>query len=87
MGKISSVEDVVLQHEEDVEHDGEETEAELSRVPKDGGPVIVVVADQDHLDDAERAASEVKKDVSNAPAHSALSPYMQFLVQIQSCGF
>ena len=84
MRLVAAVEDVVLQHEEDVEHDGEETEAELGRVPKDGGPVIVVVADQDHLDDAERAASEVKKDVSNAPAHSALSPYMQFLVQIQS---
>lgn len=49
MGKISSVEDVVLEHEEDVKEDGEEAETELGRVAKDARPVVVVVSDQDHL--------------------------------------
>ena len=49
MGKISSVEDIVLEHEEDIEEDGEEAETELGRVAKDARPVVVVVSDQDHL--------------------------------------
>ena len=52
MGKISSVEDVMLEHEENVEEDGEEAEAELGRVAKDARPVVVVVSDQDHLQEA-----------------------------------
>ena len=49
MWKISSVEDVVLQHEEDVEEDREEAETKLGRIAKDARPVVVVVSDQDHL--------------------------------------
>ena len=49
MGKISSVEDIVLEHEKDVEEDGEEAETELGRVAKDARPVVVVVGDQAHL--------------------------------------
>ena len=87
MGKISSVEDVVLEHEEDVKEDGEEAETELGRVAKDARPVVVVVSDQDHLqggievfehkhhdhdlNDGETSASEVEEYISNAPAHSA----------------
>ena len=47
--KISSVEDIVLKHEEDVKEDGEEAEAELGWIAKDARPVVVVVSDQDHL--------------------------------------
>ena len=49
MWEISSVEDVVLEHEEDVKEDGEEAETKFGRVAKDARPVIVVVSDQDHL--------------------------------------
>ena len=49
MGQIPSVEDIVLEHEEDVKEDGEKAEAKLGRVAKDARPVIVVVSDQDHL--------------------------------------
>ena len=87
MWKISSVEDVVLQHEEDVKEDGEEAETKLGRIPKDARPVVVVVSDQDHLqggivvfdhqhhdhdlNDGETSASEVEEYISNAPADSA----------------
>jgi len=30
----------VLNHDEDIENDGEETESEFSRVPEDRGPVV-----------------------------------------------
>ena len=87
MGEISSIEDVVLEHEEDVKEDGEETETKLGRVAKDARPVVVVVSDQDHLqggivvfdhqhhdhdlNDGETSASEVEEYISNAPADSA----------------
>jgi len=71
MGEISSIEDVVLEHEEDVKEDGEETETKLGRVAKDARPVVVVVSDQDHLNDGETSASEVEEYISNTPADSA----------------
>ena len=49
MGEVAPVEDVVLQHEEDVEKDGEEAEAELGGVAEDAAPVVVVVGNQHHL--------------------------------------
>ena len=49
MRKVASVEDVVLQHEEDVEEHGEETETELGGIAEDARPVVVVVRNQDHL--------------------------------------
>ena len=49
MGKVASVEDVVLQHEEDVEEHGEETETKLGGIAEDARPVVVVVRNQDHL--------------------------------------
>jgi hypothetical protein len=64
----------VLHHEQDVKQDGDEAQAELGKVPKDGIPVIVVVADEKHLDHREDAAREVQKDVPDAPAHRALTP-------------
>ena len=49
MGKVASVEDVVLQHEEDVEEHREETKTELGGIAEDARPVVVVVCNQDHL--------------------------------------
>ena len=43
---VAPVQQVVLHDEQNVEEDGEGTEAELGRVPEDGAPVVVVVADQ-----------------------------------------
>ena len=37
---VASVEDVMLHHEEDVEEDGEEAEAELGRVAEYRAPVV-----------------------------------------------
>ena len=47
------VPDVVLQHEEQVEADGEDAEAQLGQVPSDGGPVAGVERDHDHLGNAQ----------------------------------
>ncbi len=74
MGRVAAVEPVVLHHEQDVKQDGDEAQAELGKVPKDGIPVIVVVADEKHLDHGEDAAREVQEDVPDAPAHRALTP-------------
>ena len=63
----------MLIHEEDVEEDGEEAEAELGGVAKDGAPVVVVVGDDEHLGDAEETAGEVEHDVADAPADGALA--------------
>ena len=62
----------MLVHEEDVEEDGEETEAKLGGIAKDGAPVVVVIGDDEHLADAEETASEVEHDVADAPADGAL---------------
>ena len=61
----------MLVHEEDVEENGEEAEAELGGVAKDGAPVVVVVGDDEHLADAEEPAGEVEHDVADAPADGA----------------
>ena len=59
MREVASVEDVVLQHEEDVEEHGEETEAKLGGIAEDARPVVVVVRDQDHL----------QRELDNIPHH------------------
>ena len=59
MGKVASVEDVVLQHEEDVEEHGEETETKLGGIAEDARPVVVVVRNQDHL----------QRELDNIPHH------------------
>ena len=59
MGKVASVEDVVLQHEEDVEEHGEETETKLGGIAEDARPVVVVVRNQDHL----------QQELDNIPHH------------------
>ena len=43
----------MLQHEEQVEADGEDAEAQLGQVPSDGGPVAGVERDHDHLGNAQ----------------------------------
>lgn len=72
MGHVAPVQPVVLRDEQDVEQDGEEAETELGRVPEDGSPVVVVVADEEHLEDGERPAGEVEEDVTDTPANSTL---------------
>ena len=59
MRKVAPVEDVVLQHEEDVEEDGEETETKLGGIAEDARPVVVVVRNQDHL----------QRELDNFPHH------------------
>ena len=59
MRKVASVEDVVLQHEEDVEEHGEETETKLGGIAEDARPVVVVVRNQDHL----------QRELDNHPHH------------------
>ena len=74
MWEIASVEHIVLEHEENVEYDREEPEPKLGGVPKQAVPVIIVVGDEEHLEHAEAASSEVQEDVANTPANSALPP-------------
>lgn len=73
MWQVPPVEDVMLEHEEDVEQDGEQSEAELGGVAEEGAPVVVVVGDEDHLEDAEGASGEVEEDVANAPTNGTLA--------------
>ena len=49
MRGVAPVKDVVLQHEEDIEHDGEESKPELGGVAEQRVPVVIVVGDQEHL--------------------------------------
>ena len=72
MRKVSSVEDIVLQHEEDVKDNREETQPKLGGVTKQRTPVIIVVSYEEHLHHAECATCEVKQDIANAPTHCAL---------------
>jgi len=74
MRKVAPIQTVVLHHEQNVKQDGEEAESKLCRVPKDGTPVVVVVADEEHLQDGEGATREVEEDVADAPADRALPP-------------
>jgi len=69
----SSVENVMLEHEENVEEDGEEAEAEFCRVTEDRTPIIVVVRDDEHLSHTESSSGEVKQDVPDAPAGGRLA--------------
>ena len=65
---VPPVQNVMLDHEEDVENHREQTQAKLGGVAEDGAPVVVVVREDEHLRDGQSAASEVQKDVANAPA-------------------
>lgn len=49
----------MLQHEEYIEDQAEETETELGGITEEGDPVVVVVCDEGHLQDGEGAAHEV----------------------------
>ena len=74
VGHVAPVQPVVLHHEQHVKQNGKQAQAELGRVPEDGSPVVVVVADEKHLEDGEGAAREVEEDVTDAPAHCTLAP-------------
>ena len=71
VGDVPSVEDVVLEHEENIEGNGEKSQPELCWVPEQRPPVVIVVSYQEHLEHAEGAAREVQEDVPNAPPDSA----------------
>ena len=73
VGRIAAVQPVVLHHEGHVKQDRDEAQAELGEIPENGVPVVVVVADEKHLDHGEDAAGEVQQDVANAPAHGAFA--------------
>ena len=74
MGQVTPIEHIMLKHEEHVEDDGEEPQSELSGVPKEAAPVVVVVGDEEHLQHAQAASGEVQQDVADAPAHCTLPP-------------
>ena len=73
MWEVASVEHIVLEHEENVKDDREEAQTKLGGVSEQAAPVVIVVGDEEHLEHAEAAASEVKQDVANTPANSALT--------------
>ena len=72
--QVPTVQPVMLYNEKDVKQNGKESQSELGGVTEYRAPVVVVDADEEHLEDGEGSACEVKKNVSNAPAYCALSP-------------
>ena len=52
MWDVSSVEDVVLEHEKYIKSYREEPQTELCRVSEERAPIIIVVRDQEHLEHA-----------------------------------
>ena len=78
--EVSSVEHIVLEHEENVKYDREEAQTELGGVSEQTAPVVIVVGDEKHLEHAEAAACEVQQDVANTPAHSALSSVKEWML-------
>ena len=63
----------MLNHEQNIKHDAENSQSQLGRVSQHGPKVVVVDADEDHLEDGEPAPCEVKQDAFNAPAICTLS--------------
>ena len=64
----------MLNNKQNIKQDWEETKSELGRVPKDGIPVIVIIADENHLEDGESSTGEIQQDVTNTPANCTLTP-------------
>jgi len=71
--QVASVQPVVLHNKQDIKENGEETQTKLCGVPEDGTPVVVVDADEEHLEDGKGAPGEVQQDVADAPANCTLS--------------
>ena len=65
MRLVPPVEHVVLEHEEDVEKDGEEAKTELGGVAKDAAPVVIVVGDQHHLENKKAVKTESLEAVTD----------------------
>ena len=80
MRHVASVEDIVLEHEEDIKHNREESQTKLGWITKQSSPVIIVVSYQKHLNHAQSSSCEVQQDVANAPTNSALPPRKYFQV-------
>ena len=69
MRLVAAVEDVVLQHEEDIEHDGEESQPELGGVAEQRVPVVIVVGDQEHLHHTQHCTVDWGNDIRDLPCH------------------
>lgn len=67
-----SVQNEVLKQEDDVEEDGDESDAELGEVAEETDPVGIVVGEQQHLEDAEGAAAQVEQHAADRPADRRL---------------
>lgn len=72
-GWCLSVEDIVLQQEQYIEHDGHRAQPELGEVEEDAHPVVVVEGVQEHLEDGQQATRRVEEDVADAPADGGLA--------------
>ena len=66
----------MLDNEEYIKQYWEKAKPKLGWISKDGAPIVVVITDEDHLQDGEGAPGKVQQDVTDAPAHGALSPEM-----------
>ena len=73
MRDVSSVEDVVLEHEKYIKSYREESQTELGRVSEQRAPIIIVVRDQEHLEHAECSSCEVEEDVPDTPTNGTFS--------------
>lgn len=69
---LAPVDDVVLNHEQHVKEDANLAEAKLDGVGRDAAPVVLQVAVNRLLGDAEHAARNVQQDLVNRPALGAL---------------
>eukprot|EP00754_Rhynchopus_humris_P036354 Rhum_TRINITY_DN18496_c0_g1::Rhum_TRINITY_DN18496_c0_g1_i1::g.167438::m.167438 len=71
------VQDVVLNHEDDVEEHRARAQTELDRVTGHLRPVALRDAVHDHLRDRQGAAGEVEKDVPDVPTGRSLAAVVQ----------
>lgn len=63
----------MLNYEEYIKNDREQSQAKLGRVSKNGNPIIIVIGIQYHLQHAQDPACKVQEYVSNTPANCGLS--------------
>lgn len=63
----------MLDQEQDIEEDGEETETELGWIPEDGTPVVVVVPNEKHLKDGERTSGKIQEYIAYTPTNCTLT--------------
>jgi hypothetical protein len=67
-----SVQDIVLDDEENVENHREQAQSKLCGVAKYGDPVVIIIRVNNHLKHTQCASCKVEENISDAPTDRAL---------------